>query len=218
MVCASAIGDIDVFFSELTRLVHAKSAKTPSWQLKVAVLGASESALAAVLRAFVDRFSARPQDWAPQVRLLLLPLFSGSSFGQLLASTSSPYRSLLDVSAGDAQIALSLVANCLLQATPRLELFSLPIGEVLLTIREKNADNRSRQLVLPFVADVQVVVTRGSLHHSGTSNNAAAVPSPSYTHGEHHHQQQQQQLQHQSVSSQPTAASIATSAGTSELI
>ncbi|XP_022091013.1 phosphofurin acidic cluster sorting protein 2-like isoform X2 [Acanthaster planci] len=145
--------------------------------LKVALCG-NESYVGAVLRPYVELFSAKTADWQNYVSFYVVPLGTGScSLAKYLGSLDSRYSSLfLDSNwkeffdrdypdnqphmkprrtrnAAYAKEMVNRVSQYLAGSQHRLQ---LPVGEVMVTCKLRSTDEESIQKFIPFINNVRI--------------------------------------------------------------
>ncbi|XP_038066153.1 phosphofurin acidic cluster sorting protein 2-like isoform X2 [Patiria miniata] len=128
--------------------------------LKVALCG-NESYAGAALRPYVEMFSAKTADWQNYVSFYVVPL-GNCSLAKYLGSLDSRYSSLFldpnwkeffDRDFPDAKEMVNRVSQYLSGGQHRLQ---LPVGEVMVTCKQRSTDEESIQKFIPFINNVRI--------------------------------------------------------------
>ncbi|XP_077300386.1 phosphofurin acidic cluster sorting protein KrT95D isoform X2 [Arctopsyche grandis] len=170
----------------------------PIQPVKVVLIG-PDALISSTLRAYVDLWALRPPDWGTHVRFYLVPL-GVNYISRYLASMDAGYAILFggegwqslceraaDGSINDANDLVNRINRYVSGSGPTVQ---LPIGEAMVTYRERSCDEDSSQIFVPFINDVRIGAAESAQHSvdleealgpPGGSPPAALRPSPPAT-------------------------------------
>ncbi|XP_063957530.1 phosphofurin acidic cluster sorting protein 2-like [Lytechinus pictus] len=132
--------------------------------IKIGVCG-SDGFIGSVLKPYVETFSAKSSEWLNYVKFYIVPT-GNNSVAKYLSSVDTRYSSLFQDSlwkevweksdkeaAADKREIANRVEKYLSGATTSL---GLPIGEVMLTCKQRGSDDESCQKFVPFISNVLI--------------------------------------------------------------
>uniref|UniRef100_A0A0K2UKU9 Phosphofurin acidic cluster sorting protein 2like [Acyrthosiphon pisum] n=2 Tax=Lepeophtheirus salmonis TaxID=72036 RepID=A0A0K2UKU9_LEPSM len=167
VVCTAGPADVratlSCLVSKIQKFCNTQNLLNP---VQVVLIG-SDLFINSVLRPYVEFFSSKPPDWQGYIRFFIIPLgvntvskyigYQDQIYSSLFLHDS--WRELIEKAEpvkSDVDEIVARIRQYLDEIKNPSNLVHIPIAEAMVAYKEKNSDEESSQVFIPFISDIRV--------------------------------------------------------------